>query len=94
MSTIKSYNRSMATRIEKDSLGTMEVPEDAYYGVQTARAIQNFPISGQKAHPEFIRAVALIKVAAAKTNLQLGYLDEQKAKVITESCNSSCGRRI
>ena len=74
----------MATRIEKDSIGTMEVPEDAYYGVQTARAIQNFPISGQKAHPEFIRAVALIKAAAAKTNLQLGYLDEQKAKVIIE----------
>lgn len=74
----------MATRIEKDSMGTMEVPEDAYYGVQTARAIRNFPISGQKAHPEFIRAVALIKVAAAKTNLQLGYLDEQKAKVIIE----------
>jgi aspartate ammonia-lyase len=64
----------MATRIEKDSMGTMEVPEEAYYGVQTARAIQNFPISGQKAHAEFIRAVALIKVAAAKTNLQLGYL--------------------
>jgi len=74
----------MATRIEKDSMGTMEVPEDAYYGVQTARAIRNFPISGQKAHPEFIRAVALIKVAAAKTNLQLGYLDEQKAKIIIE----------
>ncbi len=74
----------MATRIEKDSMGTMEVPEEAYYGVQTARAIRNFPISGQKAHPEFIRAVALIKVAAAKTNLQLGYLDEQKAKAIIE----------
>jgi aspartate ammonia-lyase len=74
----------MATRIEKDSMGTMEVPEEAYYGVQTARAIRNFPISGQRAHPEFIRAVALIKVAAAKTNLQLGYLDEQKAKAIIE----------
>lgn len=74
----------MATRIEKDSLGTMEVPEEAYYGVQTARAIHNFPISGLRAHPEFIRAVALIKVAAAKTNLQLGYLDEQKTKVIMD----------
>ncbi len=74
----------MATRIEKDSLGTMEVPEEAYYGVQTARAIRNFPISGLRAHPEFIRAVALIKVAAARTNLQLGYLDEQKAKVIMD----------
>src|SRR5262245_23689299 len=84
MITITSYNKSMATRIEKDSIGTMEVPEEAYYGVQTARAIRNFPISGLRAHPEFIRAVALIKVAAAKTNLQLGYLDEQKAKAIIE----------
>lgn len=74
----------MATRIEKDSLGEMEVPEDAYYGVQTARAVLNFPISGLRAHPEFIRAIALIKVAAARTNLQLGYLDETKAKIIVE----------
>jgi fumarate hydratase class II/aspartate ammonia-lyase len=71
--------------MEKDSLGTMEVPDDAYYGVQTARAVENFPISGLTAHPEFIRAMALIKIAAAKTNLQLGYLDEQKAKTIMDS---------
>lgn len=74
----------MSTRIEKDSLGTMEVPEESYYGVQTARAVRNFPISTLRAHPEFIRAMALIKVAAARANLQLGYLDEQKAKVIEE----------
>jgi aspartate ammonia-lyase len=77
----------MATRIEKDSLGTMEVPEDAYYGVQTARAVRNFPISGLRAHPEFVRAMALIKVAAAKTNQQLGYLDESKAKAIVDAAN-------
>jgi aspartate ammonia-lyase len=74
----------MATRIEKDSLGTLEVPEEAYYGVQTARAVRNFPISSLRAHPEFIRAVALIKVAAARANLKLGYLDEQKAKIIEQ----------
>lgn len=74
----------MAMRIEKDSLGTMEVPEDAYYGVQTARAVHNFPISALRAHPEFVRAVALIKVAAARANLKLGYLDEKKAKLIEE----------
>jgi aspartate ammonia-lyase len=74
----------MATRIEKDSLGTMEVPDEVYYGVQTARAVHNFQISRLKAHPEFIRAVALIKVAAAKTNMQLGYLDEKKAKAIID----------
>lgn len=77
----------MATRIEKDSLGTMEVPEDAYYGVQTARALRNFPISGLRAHPEFVRAMALIKAAAAKTNQQLGYLDETKARAIADAAN-------
>jgi aspartate ammonia-lyase len=75
----------MATRIEKDSLGEMDVPAEAYYGVQTARAVRNFPISGLRAHPEFIRAIALIKVAAARTNQQLGYLDETKAKVIVDA---------
>jgi aspartate ammonia-lyase len=74
----------MSTRIEKDSLGTMEVPEESYYGVQTARAVHNFPISNLRAHPAFIRAVALIKIAAARTNLKLGYLDEKKAKAIEE----------
>ena len=74
----------MATRIEKDSLGTIEVPEESYYGVQTARAVRNFPISNLRAHPSFIRAVALIKIAAARTNLKLGYLDEKKAKAIEE----------
>lgn len=77
----------MGTRIEKDSLGTMEVSDQAYYGVQTARAVDNFPISGLTAHPEFIRAMALIKIAAAKTNLQLGYLDEEKARVIMDTAS-------
>ncbi|PWT93207.1 MAG: aspartate ammonia-lyase [Acidobacteria bacterium] len=69
-------------RTEKDSLGTMQVPEEAYYGAQTARAVLNFPISGERAHPEFIRAVALIKAAAATTNLELHYLDPKRADVI------------
>lgn len=71
-------------RKETDSMGTMEIPESAYYGVQTARAVQNFPISGLRAHPELIRAVALIKIASARANLQLGYLDEAKASVIMD----------
>lgn len=75
----------MGTRTEKDSLGTMEVPDHVFYGVQTARAVQNFPISGLTAHPEFIRALALIKIAAAKTNHYLGYLDEKKAKIIVDT---------
>ncbi|HEY4492323.1 MAG TPA: aspartate ammonia-lyase [Acidobacteriota bacterium] len=74
----------MATRIEKDSLGELQVPEEAYYGIQTARAVHNFPISGLRAHPEFIRAVALIKAAAAITNRELGYLDEEKSRIIQQ----------
>ena len=65
------------TRTERDSLGTMEVPADAYYGPETARAVQNFPISGTKPHPEFIRATVLVKKAAVEANLALGQLDKK-----------------
>ena len=50
----------MDTRIEKDTLGEMEVPASAYYGAQTARAVQNFPISGLMPHPAFVRAVEFL----------------------------------
>ena len=56
------------TRLEADSIGTMEVPAEAYYGVQALRAKQNFPITGTKLHPAFIRNLAQIKKAAAITN--------------------------
>ncbi|MEX1169936.1 MAG: class II fumarate hydratase [Chloroflexota bacterium] len=64
-----------ATRIERDSMGEMEVPADALYGASTQRAVLNFPISGQRFPRRFIRALALIKVAAAETNSALGLLD-------------------
>lgn len=63
----------------------MQVPDNAYYGVQTARAVENFPISGLRAHPEWIRAVALIKIAAARANAALRYLDQSKAEAIIEA---------
>lgn len=53
----------MSTRIEKDFLGTLEIPKDAYYGVQTTRAIENFPITKMTMHPELIRAFAIVKKA-------------------------------
>ena len=56
----------------------MEVPENAYYGIQTQRAIYNFPVSGQMARPEFIRAYILIKKAAALANIELGALDREE----------------
>jgi aspartate ammonia-lyase len=72
-------------RIEKDSLGEKEVPATAYYGVQTARALENFPISGLRAHPALITAHATIKKAAALTNRELGNLDSRIAGAIVQA---------
>ncbi len=70
------------TRTEKDSLGEVKVPADALYGAQTARAIQNFPISGRTAHPELIRAYLRVKRAAAVANAATGALDAERARLI------------
>src|SRR5262245_7783676 len=69
-------------RIEKDSLGDVQVPNDALYGAQTARAIRNFPITGLKPHPTLVRATVLVKRAAAETNRDLGVLDRERADAI------------
>ena len=69
-------------RQEHDSLGTREVPRDAYYGIQTLRAMENFPVSGRRERPELIRAYALVKKAAARTNMDLGYLDADRGEAI------------
>jgi fumarate hydratase, class II len=71
-----------ATRIERDSMGEMEVPADALYGASTQRAVLNFPISGQRFPRAFIRALALVKQAAAETNGELGLLDGPVAAAI------------
>ncbi len=72
-------------RIEKDSLGEMRVPEDALYGAQTQRAVENFPISGQRFGPRFIEALGLVKKSAAQTNLELGNLDADIADAIAQA---------
>jgi fumarate hydratase class II len=72
-------------RIEKDSMGEMQVPESSYYGAQTQRALLNFPISDLRFPRPFIRALGLIKKAAAETNLELGLLDEGLAPSIIEA---------
>ncbi|NPA31334.1 MAG: class II fumarate hydratase [Chloroflexi bacterium] len=69
-------------RIEKDSLGEVKVPAEAYWGAQTQRAIENFPISGIRFPRVFIQALGLIKYAAAKVNRDLGLLDEERAQAI------------
>lgn len=66
-----------AYRIEKDFLGEVKVPASAYYGVQTYRAVENFPISGLKLQREFIRAQGIIKMSAALANMQIGVLDRK-----------------
>jgi fumarate hydratase class II len=72
-------------RIEHDSMGELQVPADALYGAQTQRAIDNFPISGLHLPREFIRALGLIKAAAADVNLSLGYLKKGQAAAIRKA---------
>ena len=74
-------------RREKDSLGELQVPADAYYGVQTMRAVGNFPISGRGMPREFIRALVLIKKAAAVVNAELGLLDTKLAAAMGQACD-------
>jgi aspartate ammonia-lyase len=73
-------------RIEKDSLGQFKVPADAWYGIQTARAVDNFPISGRMPDVDFIRAHVQIKCAAAHANCQPGWLSENKCDAIVAAC--------
>jgi aspartate ammonia-lyase len=78
----------MTTRIETDSLGSIAVPNAAYWGAHTARALENFSISGipVSSHPHLIRALAMIKNAAARANCQLGVITVQQSMAIQESC--------
>ena len=72
-------------RIETDSMGEVQVPASAYYGAQTQRAVQNFPISGLRFPREFIRSLGLIKGAAAKVNLELGFISPEVAEAISQA---------
>lgn len=72
-------------RQEKDSIGPKEIPADVYYGIQTARAVENYPISGMKAHPTLIRAFGMVKRAAAEANKSLGLVDEKHADAMIQA---------
>src|SRR5437016_14663538 len=74
-----------AMREEKDSLGVKDIPANVYYGIQTARAVENFPISGMRAHPTLIRAFGMVKQAASEANLELGLIDEKRARAIIQA---------
>ena len=72
-------------RIEKDSMGEMQVPESALWGASTQRAVENFPIAGRGVPAEVVHAFGLLKSACAKVNLLLGKLDGKRAKAIIEA---------
>ncbi|WP_226647597.1 class II fumarate hydratase [Microbulbifer variabilis] len=74
-------------RIEKDSLGEIQVPQEALYGAQTQRAVENFPVSGKPLPTEFLRAIVLIKKSAAEANRDLGLLDKARATAIIAACD-------
>jgi aspartate ammonia-lyase len=79
----------MTTRLEKDTIGTVEVPAEAYYGAQTARAIVNFPISGLRSHPALIWATLVIKASAAKANMATGRLARQIGEAIVAAADEA-----
>src|SRR5688500_12236654 len=78
-------------RIERDTLGEVQVPDDALYGAQTQRAVENYPISGLREHPVFIRAFVLLKKVAALANFELGNLEERLARAISDGCDEILG---
>lgn len=74
-------------RVERDSIGVKDIPEDVYYGVQSLRAAENFHITGLNMHPEIINSLAYIKKAAAITNCEVGLLEKKKAQAIVQACD-------
>ncbi|HZY02041.1 MAG TPA: lyase family protein, partial [Anaeromyxobacteraceae bacterium] len=78
------------TRTEHDLLGEKQIPAEAYYGVQTARALENFQISGTtlRDYPELVKALALVKLAAARANADVGALPKQKLEAIEKACKA------
>ena len=81
-------------RVEEDSLGTREVPDEAYYGIQTLRAVENFPVSGLLPSPHLVRSYALLKEACARANAELGAIDEPRAKAIRQAAREIADGRF
>jgi aspartate ammonia-lyase len=79
----------MATRLEKDTMGEVEVPADAYYGAQTQRAVTNFPISGLKPHQALVRSTIRIKKCAARANMETGRLNAELGQAIVKASDQA-----
>lgn len=90
----RGYNSKVASRIERDPLGEFEVPADAYFGVQTARARSNFPISGLTAPDSLVRATVLVKRAAAEANRDLQRLDRRVADAVIAAADEVLGGQL
>src|SRR5436190_21842417 len=75
---------AQGTRTERDLLGEKQISNDAYYGVQTARALENFQVSGipTKFYPDYVRAYAMVKMAAARANADIGRMSKEKLALI------------
>lgn len=81
-------------RVEKDTLGGKRIPESAYWGIHTARAHENFPLTGRPIRRELIVALAQVKMACARTNKELGYLSTQQAEAICQACEELISGRL
>src|SRR5262245_53593343 len=85
-----SFIQAQNTRTEKDLLGELQVPADAYYGVQAARGLENFKISGTKInqYPEYVEAWAIVKLAAARANTAVGAMKPERLAMIEKACKA------
>lgn len=86
--------KNQSSRIERDSMGEVRVPSEALYGAQTQRAVENFPISNLRFPREFIRALGLIKLAAARVNLELGLLDKNVGNAIIAAAQEAVDGKL
>ena len=84
------YVQAQKTRTESDLLGKKEIPFEAYYGVQTLRALENFQISGVKTnfYPDYVRAYAMVKLAAARANTEVGRMKKDRMDAIEKACQA------
>ncbi len=89
----KAPDRDAETRRETDSLGSRDVPRDAYWGIHTLRAVENFPIANRpiSVYPDLVDALAYVKQAAARANVEIGVLEPRKAHAIEAACEEIRG---
>jgi aspartate ammonia-lyase len=90
LALIISISGNTQTRVEKDLLGEKQIPADAYYGVQTMRALENFQVSGVKTnfYPDYVKAYALVKLAAARANYDVGRMKKERLDMIEKACQA------